>query len=47
VAHLEPTKAFLKLCPETAMQSAPLTQVLPPTSPYPALSAEEEPITNR
>ena len=40
VAHPEPTKAFLKLCPETASHAVCTLQVHPPTSPYPALSAD-------
>ena len=44
VAHPEPTKAFLKQSPETAMLSAPFGRTHPPP-PYPALSTEAEPIS--
>jgi len=37
-----PTKLFLQLSLDTTMQFAPFGY--PPTSPYPALSAEAEPI---
>jgi len=41
VAYSEPTKAFPKWSPEMAKLSAPF-RCTPPTSPYPALSAEAE-----
>jgi len=40
-----PTKSFVEMSPDVAMLLHPSLWMHPPTSPYPALSAEAEPIS--
>ena len=47
MAHSEPTKAFSKRSPETAMLSAPFRCTHVPTSPYPALVKSLQEVTSQ